>query len=409
MPTLGEVADALRLAGVEVAEGMISARFRSEPGLIVPVPGGRSIAIIADRFSSLTLPSGRVHHQRDADGEPGIQLSFHEPPWAGRGHGADSPVETTVVRTAAAAVGQVRDWREWDQTWAVPPPGRDPGRAARLEALARARLASAGIEVVAAVDPLTADLLDPAARTALDRDLGRRFDDGIAWHFPRDRRGRLAVKAMVLLRSYSQAARRDRRAWWLVAAGPASRQHPAAITLRLEWLIGGNHQHRWDGAPERWIAEGTPRPLEEQWDVPSPRQLDLLDEGRLAEALTAGGVAVDDAVGRLLAGLPTHVELRHLTEKWTERAGAIVRELAPWRLVRLGPAYRPTRLAGLGGVVQQRRPGIFLRVAGGEPLLTLDFSASNAVVPLPSWERPPDLDLVRAGLLDPSAIPQPPG
>ena len=69
MPTLGEVADALRLAGVEVAEGMISARFRSEPGLIVPVPGGRSIAIIADRFSSLTLPNGRVHHQRDADGD----------------------------------------------------------------------------------------------------------------------------------------------------------------------------------------------------------------------------------------------------------------------------------------------------------------------------------------------------
>ena len=66
---------------------------------------------------------------------------------------------------------------------------------------------------------------------------------------------------------------------------------------------------------------------------------------------------------------------------------------------------RPMRLFGLGGVTQQRKPGIVLSGSATRPQLGLVFSASNERVPEAAWTRPITLDLVHAGLVAPEAIP----
>jgi hypothetical protein len=398
MPSLDEIAGALRAAGRDVDVGVATVGFDSGPAVLVPAPGGRSIAIQVGTAA--------------ANGEGAVQLTFHEDPWAARGHPFMHPVGVAVVSTADEAVRQVEDWLDWERTWSVPPPGVDPARRRRLEALAAARRVAGTVPLHQAIDPLALEMLDPGQRVQLERDLERLFTAGVTWHFPRDGRGRLARSCRVLLRGYGPPPRRRGRAWWLVVDGPRTWRAPDELTLRLDWLIGENFALRWDGVPERWLAVEGPRPLVAQWGLRRgiaevEPTLRLQDQGQLTQAMAEARIGVEEVLGRLLTGLPAYYGLRHLTEKWTARAAEVVRDVAPWRLARLGPDLRPTRLAGLGGLNQQRRPGVFLAVEHGRPRLSVEWSASNAVVPAAMWERPADLELVRAGLVAPDEIPTP--
>src|SRR3954470_14999951 len=107
MPSLDEIAGALRAAGRDADVGVATVGFDSAPAVLVPAPGGRSIAIQVGA--------------ENGTGETGaIQLTFHEDPWPARGHPFMHPVGVAVVSTAKEAVRQVEDWLDWERTWSVP-------------------------------------------------------------------------------------------------------------------------------------------------------------------------------------------------------------------------------------------------------------------------------------------------
>jgi hypothetical protein len=66
------------------------------------------------------------------------------------------------------------------------------------------------------------------------------------------------------------------------------------------------------------------------------------------------------------------------------------------------------RLFRLPHQTQQRKATIVLTVRdrrSGRPQLALDWSASNERLPLVAWQRDPDLDLLRFGLIESGDLP----
>jgi hypothetical protein len=133
---------------------------------------------------------------------------------------------------------------------------------------------------------------------------------------------------------------------------------------------------------------------------------DALLDGRPLEALTMCGIGVDPRAGRLLAGLPDNFQLRDWTDRWVTNAVDLLGRSAPWRWHdAVAPGRRPRRLESLGGYNTSRRPGLFLLHRKGSPYLTFDQSASCLFLPRAEWERDPDYDLVRLGLIERAHIP----
>jgi hypothetical protein len=181
------------------------------------------------------------------------------------------------------------------------------------------------------------------------------------------------------------------------------------FSLSVDEVITENESHRWDTEPWRWAGDDQ-TPLTDRWgtDAETARTVvDALDHGRWLDVLT-GTVDLDDAVAALLAGRDAGPDLADLTAAWRPRLVANMARLAPWRVATATGELRkgkPIRLFGLGGVTQQRKPGIFLSGEASRPRLSLEFSASNERVRETAWTRPLDLDLVVSGLVEPSAIP----
>ena len=131
------------------------------------------------------------------------------------------------------------------------------------------------------------------------------------------------------------------------------------------------------------------------------------DVGSWPAILHAAGIAADPAVSALVRGEDATRDLADLTDVWAPRLTESLLRLAPWKLAAATAALRkgkPMRLFGLGGVNQQRKPGIFLAGDAANPRLELEFSATNERLPEILWTRPLDLDLVHAGLLAPDAV-----
>lgn len=225
--------------------------------------------------------------------------------------------------------------------------------------------------------------------------------------FPRDDEGRPVPKTAVLLEAYGPEVSRGRRHWLHVVATGTKRATKLAIGV--EALIGENHEHRWNGSRWMWDArEAVPKP-DSRWGIPGgkgaktrvERCLDALDHGRIGEALEAYGVGWTPEVAKVLAGHPLSMNDIGLAERWAVDLHRTLTELAPWKLE--GAAEEtPCRLFTLPGQRHQRKASLMLARVDRAPVLTIEYTGTNARLPAILWKRTPWQDLVRHGLISPS-------
>ncbi|WP_238010645.1 hypothetical protein KZZ52_31030 [Dactylosporangium sp. AC04546] len=397
------VSAALRAAGFDLRTDV--------PGCVavVDVPGGH----VAVRTARVTPDDhGWASAVLAAEGVDGFEVGFH--PEAYRW-----PVERAYAVFVDDVVAQVADWGRWEDTWSVEPAGEPAAkRRRRLERLAASRLAGTATPVDVDLDPLLAALLDAAQAAALDAAVEALHRPGITWQFPRDRTGaRLAGRARVLLHECAPPRHPAGKGIWLVVDGPAQRTAHAEprLTVRLAEVVGKSAVHRWDRVPEFWRATGDPRPLEALWGLGGTVDAsfatdvaDALVDGHALDALEVCGVVVDEPTQRLLTGRPTRFTQRRWTDLWVTNALTALAGAAPWRwATALGPRQRRQRLEGLRGRVASNRSGLFLGHRAGRAVLTFDCNGSPLVTPRVLWERDPDFDLLRLGLLTRADIPLP--
>jgi hypothetical protein len=413
---LGAVGELLDAEGVRYEQRGAPVRRRERPrtGLWITLPGEGAYAIVT--VTGL-VPDGsspgwrRARFPHDADAVAGFEVAFHERPFRTRGHSFAAAAERRLSVRAQDAVATVLEWLHWQSTWSVPVVApAEKLRRLRLNRLAAARLASGDLPVDVDLDPLLLAWLDPEQGTTARRLIDGLFLPGIRWRFPRDRTGKLASRATVLLHECAPPDHPLRKGIWLAVEGPAPRAEPR-LAVRLVSASALRAQHRWDSVPEYWCSGG--RGLEQLWGVRPGTGPALIAEatgallaGRPLEALSMCGVGVDPRAGRLLTGRPDNFQLREWTDRWVTNAVDLLGRSAPWRWHdAVAPGRRPRRLESLGGYNTSRRPGLFLHHRGGSPYLSFDQSASCLVLPRAEWERDPDYDLVRLGLLERAHIP----
>ncbi|GAA4443605.1 hypothetical protein GCM10023170_020180 [Phytohabitans houttuyneae] len=348
-----------------------------------------------------------VSYDLDGYGEPAFEVTILEDPDDGLGHSRDTSAQRTVTADEQAVVDAARLWYGYRHTLRATPPKADPRRErTRLRREVEKRDAAAAApdlrtEVAGEIVP---------ARDALAADLDRVEAGLLCWHFPRERSGRYARRAVVALARYGPDP--GKRGPWLTA-----RVRDGALALGVEPLIGVNQDHRWDTTPWLWSAAGRDATPADRWQVASPEQARplarLLDAHEVGPALEAAGVRVDDDVAALLDGFPTRYLRAAYTDAWVTTLYTQLARSAPWRFAtayetwqreRAGlgrPAAGPVPLCGLTGLNQQRRPMLALDLAGGAPWLRMVWTGSNARLSRALWERPADLDAALAGLATP--------
>ena len=415
---LDTVTAALREAGLdpEHRDSPAPGGAVPRPAAWVPMPGEEAFAVVV--AADVVLTDGpqawRGAGPRDAS-VAGYRVAFHERPFRTRGHPYADPAAIFFTVHAEEIVDTVLDWSQWETTWSVTVPADAARtRTSRLRRLARSRAGSADLPVAVDIDPLMLQFLDAEQAASVLVTVDELFLPGVRWRFPRDLTGgRLASRAQVLLRECAPPSRAGGKGIWLVVEGPEPRAEPG-LAVRLRRLDGRAAAHRWDRTPEYWHrGDRTP---DELHGITGTTTADLVDQvtdtlltGDVLDALDACGVRTDRGTRRLLSGLPDSFELRRWTDGWVNEATGVLRNAAPWRWHGAVTARaRPQRVASLGGFNPNRRPGLFLEHRDGAALLTFDKSASPLVLPRVGWERDPDRELVRLGLLTPDQVPHPP-
>jgi len=137
----------------------------------------------------------------------------------------------------------------------------------------------------------------------------------------------------------------------------------------------------------------------------------LQDEGRFEEAFALFDIALTSDVLKILYSQPISLHTASKTVSWGETVMSTLFFAAPWRFASL-PASTHHRLCLLPYQTQQRKACLMLitppkqqkRQPPLTPLLTIEYIASNKLLPHPAWRRPRDLDLMRFQLLKPSII-----
>jgi hypothetical protein len=345
-----------------------------------------------------------VTYDLDGDGAPAFEVTMLEDPDDGLGHTRDTSAQRTVTADEQAVVDTARLWYGYRHTLRSTPPKADVRRErARLRREIEKR------DAAAASPDLRTDLAGRSvpSRDALAGDLARLDAGLLCWHFPRERSGRYARRAVVALAPYGPDP--AKRGPWLTA-----RVRDGALTLGVEPLIGVNQDHRWDATPWLWSAAGRHAGARERWQVAGPEEARplaaLLDAYDVAAALEAAGVRVDDDVAGLLDGFPTRYLRAAYTDTWVAALYGGLARSAPWRFAAAYEAWHRERAAlgrpaggavplfGLTGLNQQRRPMLALDLRGGAPELRMVWTGSNARLSRALWERPADLDAALAGL-----------
>src|SRR5262245_5295424 len=289
-----------------------------------------------------------------------------------------------------------------------------PDPKARRRALEKAAARVRADLDVATVDrarpAIAAGTLPPERREELADAVERVSATALVWSAPRKSTGALDTGVPLALVPLGEPDRRvGTREPWLVARVA---KDTAATTFRLtvEDLITENEPWRLDRAPWAWADGQMGRPVArwgETLDELRPALLQA-DAGLWSAAIDGAGITTDPRVTPLICGDHAAPDLADLTDVWAPRLTESLVRLAPWKLASATAGLRkgkPMRLFGLGGVDQQRKPGIFLAGDTADPRLELEFSASNERLPEILWTRPLDLDLVHAGLLGLDEIP----
>ncbi|GFJ76238.1 hypothetical protein [Phytohabitans houttuyneae] len=201
-----------------------------------------------------------VSYDLDGYGEPAFEVTILEDPDDGLGHSRDTSAQRTVTADEQAVVDAARLWYGYRHTLRATPPKADPRRErTRLRREVEKRDAAAAApdlrtEVAGEIVP---------ARDALAADLDRVEAGLLCWHFPRERSGRYARRAVVALARYGPDP--GKRGPWLTA-----RVRDGALALGVEPLIGVNQDHRWDTTPWLWSAAGRDATPADRWQVASP-------------------------------------------------------------------------------------------------------------------------------------------
>lgn len=272
--------------------------------------------------------------------------------------------------------------------------------------------------------------------------------DRLLRSFPRDDRGNLELKQIVLLSEHNcRQALKGGRNLFLVAASPEKRKDKQVVSVRLEPVIAVNHRLNW--SDRRWLWTSLDSGEADRWGIPkgcvdhmpfgtSPdsvtddseedrvcRSVLLLDAGRFEEAFTLFGVEVSDGVSRMLNGeefqLSGGCDCMYEGAA-TARASRLRRELwesAPWLLPsallheeerletwRAEKSGRPSKDAEMRLFIlprqrhSQRATLMLVRGKNG-PRLEIRWSGSNAVPHDHLWKRSVELDLIRFGLETP--------
>jgi hypothetical protein len=420
---LAGVAGRLRAAGIEAAFGPLEsyrdfygALPAGTAGLVCEQPPTTARLQVTAILVRRTLPPGEgglspdrrawvrdadVTYDLDGGGEPAFEVTMLEDPDGGLGHTRDTSAQRTVTADEQAVVDTARLWYGYRHTLRGTPPEADLRRErARLRREIERRDAAAAAPDVRTVP----------ARDAPAGDLDRLDAGLLCWHFPRDRGGRYARRAVVALAPYGPDP--AKRGPWLTA-----RARDGALALGVESLIGVNQDHRWDATPWLWSAAGRHASAHQRWQVASAEEARplaaLLDTHDVAAALEAAGVRADPDVAGLLDGFPTRYLRAAYTDAWVAALYGGLARSAPWRFAaayetwrreraaRGRPAGGPVPLFGLTGLNQQRRPMLALDLRGGVPELRMVWTGSNARLPRALWERPADLDAALAGLATP--------
>ena len=329
----------------------------------------------------------------------------------------DRRSECWHAATPDECVERILPWA-FPAEWTAPAPidrAKEKRRLARLaEGLAaRKRLAC----TIDEPDPELLAHLGDEERRALDRDLASLNTPRIKQHFPWDPIGRLALKTSVLLTTYPSTTVNTRHIA-LAAVGPDRRSDEQAIHVRLVALFPVNQTHRWHDSP--WMWQNVERPHTPGEVGKEAESLQLLDEGRIDDALALFGVTLSEDLHRLLGGqriLPPAC-CAHADATWTELLVSTLRESAPWRLPRAAAeeSGRLSRLTGkkpvkgaprwklaiFPGQHHARKASLMLTADkdGQNPRFVIEATASNARLADTSWKRPIEMDFQRYGIGD---------
>jgi hypothetical protein len=211
---------------------------------------------------------------------------------------------------------------------------------------------------------------------------------------PRTARGVLDRKATVLLARLGDGVD-SRRIGWIIARCVG----PATLVITVDDVIAANHRHRLDLAPWLWRRDAA---VPSEWmaasDPKRDKQIRLIKQGTIPAALELAGVELDSGTRRLLSGRRLSWWSDPVADSWPVAAVDAFARCAPWLVA--GPAYRHVleqcrsgsdgaRLVLLPHQSQQSKVGISL-VPGRTPRLEVRSTASNRVLPLVLWQRPPE-------------------
>jgi hypothetical protein len=351
------------------------------------------------------------------------------------------------------------------QPWAFPPgrtlpPPMDPAaEKRRLEKLLPGLSARQDITCLTVKpEPGALRLLTGAGRRQFKDDLAALSPERLVLHFPWDPAGRLDLNTTVLLNTYETTTPPGRdRELCLAAVGPKRRRDEQRLAIQLIDLIVVNQTHRWERSP--WLWQEVEVPASEFWgaepvsdsvtkqarrprapqtrgpghQVPqtpesqrASQSLQLLEDGRIEEALALFGVSLSPDVHRLLGGerIKPPACCAHPDAMWTRLLVDTLRESAPWLLARavLDESERLQRWAAQKKGRARRAPDLKLVIFPGQqharkaslmltgdedgqnPRLVIEATASNARLPDTAWKRPLAVDIVRRGVEFPAIL-----
>lgn len=365
-------------------------------------------------------------------------------------------LESRCSESAAEIVDWlVKDWA-YERTWCAPSPTDAKAEKLRLRKIVDGMQARSSAAVVAKVKPGSEHDLTPDGLAALKRDLAGLSADAIRVNFPPDKRGRFALKTVVVLGSYeTTSSPGHQRSLCLVVNGPARRVDEQALRVSLEPLIEANQDHRWENERWKWHEDSAAADRAARWGAPVPIEalsagtlsaaqwlkkaakgraddgeravaaMLLQEEGRLVEALESYGIAVDGNLKRLCGGQKIYPPAccAYADEKWVTRLQDWLRSCAPW-LVAQATRREAERIAAWTAEKKGRRrrlPLLKLLIFPGQhhsrkaslvltstdmegwcPRLEMQATASNARLHESAWRRELELDLARYRLERPA-------
>jgi hypothetical protein len=321
--------------------------------------------------------------------------------------------------------------------WAFPQPRQSPrpidkvSERKRLEKIVKGLLARPKDATCRVVDahPEVSQLLTANGLHCFQKDVKAVNARQVITHFPWDASGRLALNTAVLLSIYeSTKAPGKGRDLCLAALGPERRSDIQEVRIKLIDLILVNQTHRWDRCLWYWTSEirpdfellGTDSFSTREDGCLAIQSLDLLDAGRIDEALMLYGVTLSSDVRRLLGGerIKPPACCAHPDKEWTKLLIGTLRQAAPWLLSKAvaDEAERLRQWASEKSNRRKRSPSLKLFIFPGQhharkaslmlagdingrnPRFVIEATASNARLHDTAWKLPFAVQCLRNGV-----------